>query len=318
MGQRQAENGVRWSRLITLPIRWLDSWSELDKPVNATCDANDHRIEYLRVLPFLIIHPACLAVYWVGYSSVAIGIALMLYVIRMFAITAFYHRFLSHKAFKTSRFMQLLFSMIAVSSGQKGPLWWASYHRLHHQHSDQPEDIHSPQQQGFWWSHIGWLMAHGNDRSRLNMVKDLRRYPELVLLDRFHIFIPALLATGLYLGGEWLNVYNPQLQTSGWQLVIWGFCISTVLLFHATACINSLAHRYGTQIYETGDNSRNNVWLAIFTLGEGWHNNHHFCPNSARQGFQWYQLDLTWYGLKVMAWMGLIWDLKPVRNDINV
>ena len=299
-----------WSRVTSLSLRWLDSWSDYD-PSDKT---NKHKLEYLRILPFILIHPACLAVYWVGYSSVAIGIAGVLYVIRMFAITAFYHRYLSHKAFKTSRTMQLAFSFIAVSSGQKGPLWWVSYHRLHHQYSDQDSDIHSPFQRGFWWSHIGWVMAHGNDKTRLPMVKDLQRFPELVLLDRFHALIPLALAIGLYMVGEWLNASYPHLQTSGWQLLVWGFFISTVLLFHATACINALAHRYGSQPYETGDNSRNNVWLAILTLGEGWHNNHHYCPNSARQGIKWFQLDITWYGLKIMSWMGLVWDLKPVRK----
>lgn len=277
----------------------------------------DKHIDWLRVAPFLALHLGCLAVWWVGWSWTAVTVAAVLYATRMFAVTGFYHRYFSHRAFRTSRFMQFVFAAIGATAVQRGPLWWASQHRHHHAHSDDEHDAHSPHHHGFLWAHSGWFMARENFRTRDEMVQDLARYPELRFLDRFDALVPALFAASLYVLGEWLAAARPQLGTDGLQLLVWGFCISTVALYHATFTINSLAHSVGRRRYATRDASRNNWWLALLTCGEGWHNNHHHFPGSARQGFFWWEIDFTFYGLKFLSWLGLIWDLKPVPVAIR-
>lgn len=296
-----------WRRAAVAVVRWFDTAA--DDPIDATEAA---RIDWLRVLPFIGLHLACLGVLWVGVSPFAVGVAVALYVVRMFAITGFYHRYFSHKAFRTSRPVQFLFGVLGASSVQRGPLWWAAHHRQHHRASDTEADPHSPRHKGFWYSHMGWFLTRGAFRTNLEAVKDLAKFPELRLLDRFDILVPVLLATGLFLLGEWLETAAPQLGTNGPQLLVWGFFISTVVLFHVTVTINSFAHRFGRRRFPTRDDSRNNWFLALLTFGEGWHNNHHHYPGSARQGFRWWEYDFTYYGLKLMSWCRLVWDLKPV------
>ncbi|UNK58593.1 acyl-CoA desaturase [Pseudoxanthomonas daejeonensis] len=271
-----------------------------------------HRIDWVRAAPFLALHAGCLGMLWTGASPVAVVVAASLYLLRMFAITAFYHRYFSHRAFRTSRVVQALFATIGASSAQRGPLWWAAHHRHHHRHADTARDPHSPARRGFFWSHVGWFLteeAFATDRRR---VQDLVRYPELRWLDRHDAVVPLLLAVALYGLGALLQRVAPELGTNGPQMLVWGFFVSTVALFHATVTINSLAHRFGRRRFATRDDSRNNAWLAALTLGEGWHNNHHFYPGSVRQGFRWYEFDPTWYGLRVMQALGLVWDLRPV------
>jgi stearoyl-CoA desaturase (delta-9 desaturase) len=291
-------------------LRWFDSYAE-DR------SQADDRIDWLRVLPFLGMHLACLGVIWVGVSATALAVAAALYVLRMFAITAFYHRYFSHRAFKTSRPMQFLFALLGASAAQRGPLWWASQHRHHHLHADDEHDAHSPRHRGLLWAHVIWFLTRANFRTRKELVPDLMRYPELRFLDRFDALVPLLLAGVLFGLGELLATHARALGTDGPQLVVWGFAVSTVVLYHATFTINSLAHRFGTRRYATRDDSRNNVWLALLTLGEGWHNNHHHYPGSARQGFYWWEIDLTYYGLRVLAALGLVWQLKLVPAPIR-
>lgn len=274
-------------------------------------------IDWLRVIPFLLLHIACFAVIWVGFSWFALGFALILYFIRMFAVTAFYHRYFSHRAFSTSRVFQFILAVLGATAAQRGPLWWAAHHRHHHIYSDDHEDAHSPVKHGFLWSHIGWFLSSRNFRTELNRVKELAKYTELRLLDRFDVIVPIMLGVGIFILGEWLAFEHPALNTNGLQLFIWGFAISTVLLYHATFTVNSLAHAWGKRRYATTDQSRNNFWIALATLGEGWHNNHHHYPGAARQGFYWWEIDLTYYGLKVLAMLGLIWDLRKVPPAIR-
>lgn len=301
-----------WRRMAVAVVRWFDT-SAVDAPDAAVAD----RIDWLRVVPFIGLHVACLGVIWVGFSWFALGVAVALYAIRMFAITGFYHRYFSHRSFKTSRVLQFVFGIVGASSVQRGPLWWAAHHRHHHRHSDQPQDLHSPVQHGFLRSHMGWFMTPRAFGIDWKAIPDLARYPELKFLDRFDILVPVALALGLFLLGGWLEHAAPALQTSGPQLLIWGFFVSTVVLFHATVTINSLSHVWGSRRYQTRDQSRNNPWLALLTFGEGWHNNHHHYPGSVRQGFYWWELDLTYYALKLMSWVGLVWDLKPVPERIR-
>lgn len=274
-------------------------------------------IDWVRTLPFVILHVAVFSVIWVGGSTLAVLTAIALYAIRMFAITAFYHRYFSHRAFKTSRVAQFLFALLGATAVQRGPLWWASHHRHHHLNSDQPDDAHSPKEQGFLWSHMGWFLARENFPTKSHLIPDLVRFPELRFLDRFDALMPVLLASGLFLFGNWLSTHHAQLNTNGSQMLVWGFVVSTVMLYHSTFLINSLAHRVGKRRYATKDDSRNNWWLAILTFGEGWHNNHHHYPGAARQGFKWYELDLSYIGLQLLAACGVIWGLKSVPENIR-
>lgn len=286
--------------------QWFDAGSE------GTASSASHRIDWVRAIPFVAMHLACLGVIWVGTSTVAVVTAIALYAIRMFALTGFYHRYFSHRAFRTSRAVQFAFALIGASCVQRGPLWWAAHHRNHHRHADTELDPHSPTVYGFLWSHAGWFLTPEAFRTDLDRVTDLRDYPELRWLDRYDIAIPVVLALLLFGFGSLLHALVPSWGTSGGQMLIWGFFISTIVLFHATVTINSLAHRFGRRRFPTNDDSRNNTWLALLTFGEGWHNNHHFYPGSARQGFRWWEIDLTWYGLRFLALLGLVWDLKPV------
>ncbi|WP_109125601.1 acyl-CoA desaturase [Dyella sp. C11] len=291
-------------RLQTL-LQWFDGQASAGKE-------GCRKIDWFRAVPFILMHAACLCVIWVGVSPVAIAVAMGLYAVRMFALTGFYHRYFSHRTFRTSRTVQFAFAVIGAACVQRGPLWWAAHHRHHHRHADTALDPHSPTVHGFLWSHAGWFLTPEAFKTDLSRVPDFQVYPELRWLDRFDTAIPVALAVALFALGALLHRFAPTLGTSAWQMLVWGFFVSTVVLFHATVTINSLAHRFGQRRFATRDNSRNNPWLALITFGEGWHNNHHFYPGSARQGFRWWEIDLTWYGLRLLAALGLVWDLKPV------
>lgn len=294
--------------------RWFDSSIQQSELVGVP---DDEHIDWVRCIPFLLMHAMCLGIIWVGWSWVAIGTAVFLYWFRMFAITGFYHRYFSHRTFKTNRFWQFVFAAWAGSSVQRGPLWWAAHHRHHHRHSDKEGDVHSPHEHTFLWSHMFWITSRFNFPTKYAEVKDLAKFPELKFLDRFDIVVPIVLAVGLFVSGVVLNHFFPSLNTSGMQMLIWGFFVSTVVLFHGTCTINSLSHLFGSRRYATTDQSRNNFLLSIVTMGEGWHNNHHHYPATARQGFFWWEFDPTYYGLKVMSWLGIIWDLKGVPDHVR-
>ncbi|ENX34620.1 hypothetical protein F889_01908 [Acinetobacter colistiniresistens] len=300
-------------------LGWIDSWSNTNtlesNQVDRSKIVKDTQVQWLRIIPFILLHIACLAVFWVGVSWFAIIFMIIFYLVRMFAITAFFHRYLSHKTFQTSRPVQFIFLLIGTMSAQRGPLWWAAHHRYHHHFTDTEQDPHSSLH-GFWYSHVGWFLNEQNFSTRKEVIKDWLKFPEIIWLDRFNLPIVLMTAFAIYVFGEWLAVAHPNLGTSGLQLLVWGFVISTVLLIHATLCINSLAHLYGSRDFDTTDNSRNNLLLSIITLGEGWHNNHHYYAGSTRQGFFWWQIDITYYVLKAMSWLGLIWGIKPVPQRI--
>ncbi len=294
-------------------LRWLDAEAGADLPE----DERPDRVQWLRILPFVVLHAMCLAVFWTGWSPVAVAVAAGLYFVRMFAITGFYHRYFSHRAFRAGRAAQFIFAVLGNSAAQRGPLWWASHHRHHHRFADTDEDPHSPVRRGFWWSHIGWLTSARHFPTRWTYVKDWMGFPELRFLNRFDTLVPALLAVGLYGLGAFLERVAPGLGTSGPQMLVWGFFISTTVLFHATVTINSLDHMVGTRRYPTPDASRNNALLALITLGEGWHNNHHHYAVSARQGFFWWELDITYALLWLLSRLGVVSDLRPVPEAVR-
>jgi len=262
-----------------------------------TQGSEDRSVLWMKSLPFVAAHiVAVLGVIKLGWSWRGLGLAVALYYARMFFVTAGYHRYFSHRTFRTSRPMQLLFAVGAMTSSQKGVMWWAGHHRVHHKFSDQPGDVHSVLREGFFWSHVGWILSKKYDATDTARVKDLAKFPELVWLDRWWWLPPAALALVLYVVG-------------GPFALVWGFFVSTTLLWHGTFTINSLTHMFGSRRYATTDNSRNSAILAAVTLGEGWHNNHHYYQRSTRQGFFWWELDPTYVVLRAMAALGLVWDL---------
>ena len=270
----------------------------------------DERFDLLGSLPFVCMHIACLLAVWTGVSAVAVVVCLTLYVVRMFGITAGYHRYFSHRSYKTSRAFQFVLGVLGAMSAQKGPLWWAAHHRRHHGYSDTADDVHSPVVRGFWWSHVGWFLCRKYGETDVQLIKDLNAYPELRVLNRFSALPPAALAV-ITLGiGGLLRVIAPGMNTSATQMLVWGFFMSTVLVYHGTFVVNSLAHVFGTRRFPTKDESRNNLLIALITLGEGWHNNHHYAPSSERQGFYWWEIDVSHYILKTLSWCGLVWDLQ--------
>jgi stearoyl-CoA desaturase (delta-9 desaturase) len=260
---------------------------------------NGARISVLGAAPFVLIHLAALGVFFVHFRWSYLIACIALVAGRMFWVTAGYHRYFSHRSYKTSRAFQFVIAFMAMTSVQKGVLWWAAHHRHHHRFSDQEADLHSPTLFGFFWSHIGWIVSDKYNDTRLNYIADFAKFPELRWLDKYHVVPPTVLGTALYLLG-------------GLPLFVWGFCLSTALLWHDTFTINSLSHLFGSRRYETNDTSKNNWLLALLTLGEGWHNNHHHFMASARQGFFWWEIDITYYALKVLSWCGVVWDLRKV------
>lgn len=294
-------------------LRWFDSWAGLEH----TKVEGPPKVDWVRSVPFIAVHLMCLGALWVGWSWTAVAVAVAFYYIRMFAITGWYHRYFSHRTFKTSRTVQFLFALLGSSCAQRGPLWWAGHHRHHHIASDTPDDVHSPRQGGFLWSHMGWVMSQTHYAPRLKGIADFAKFPELRFLDRFDVLVPTVTGFGMFGFGKLLEAYAPELGTNGPQMLIWGFFISTVALFHGTCTINSLSHVYGSQRYETGDDSRNNFFLALVTMGEGWHNNHHYYPAATRQGFYWWEIDMTYYCLKGLEWMGLVWDIRGVPGYVR-
>jgi stearoyl-CoA desaturase (delta-9 desaturase) len=263
---------------------------------------------YVRVtsLAFWGVHVAAVVgVIACGFSWSGVALALGVYFVRMIVVTAAYHRYFSHRAFKTSRAFQFLLALGAQTAAQKGVLWWASHHRWHHKYSDTPKDVHSVRQRGFWYSHIGWVMSSTWEATDRSLVADLAKYPELRALDLplVNILPTVLLALAMLLLG-------------GGHVLVWGYFVSTVLLWHGSFSINSLAHLFGKRRYETGEDSRNNWALAVLTTGEGWHNNHHHYQSSANQGFRWWEIDVTYYVLRGLALLGLVWDLRRPPRDV--
>ncbi|MEO8274707.1 MAG: fatty acid desaturase [Thermoanaerobaculia bacterium] len=267
--------------------------------------ADHDDIVYPETVPFILVHLACFAAIWTGVHLRDLVLCLALYLVRMWAVTAGYHRYFSHRSYKMGRGFQFFVACLCQSTAQKGVLWWAAKHRHHHAHSDTEEDVHSPREQGFWFAHVGWIFARKRGEADYGYVPDFAKFPELV----------------------WLNAHSRQnlpalalavacLAFGGWSALVVGFFWSTVLLFHGTFAINSLAHVMGSRRYPTGDDSRNNFWLALITLGEGWHNNHHYYQVSTRQGFRWWEVDATFYVLKALSWVGLVSDLKGPTPEV--
>lgn len=255
------------------------------------------KINWRRSIPFLLMHFSLFSVFLVSFEWKFVGLCFASYFLRIFGITAGYHRYFSHRSYKTNRVFQFILAWLGSTAVQKGVLWWAANHRLHHRYSDQKEDLHSPVQFGFWWSHIGWIMCDEHDETDWDQVRDLSKFKELRWLNQYHLVPVITYAVALFL---WQGLGG----------LIWGFFVSTVILWHGTFTINSLSHLFGKRRFATPDQSRNNFWLALITLGEGWHNNHHCYMSSANQGFYWWEVDMSYYVLKVLSSLGVVRNLR--------
>lgn len=267
-----------------------------------TAKSPDEKVSLLSSIPFIAVHLICLFVIQVGARPRDVLVCIALYYIRMFAVTAGYHRYFSHRTYKTGRVFQFLIALVATTASQKGVLWWAAHHRHHHRYSDQPEDIHSPTLKGFWWSHLGWILAPKYDETRYENIKDFAAYPELRWLNKYWAIPVVSLAVALFFIG-------------GFSMLVWGFFVSTTILWHGTFTINSLSHVFGKRRYKSTDTSRNSFLLALLTCGEGWHNNHHFHQNTANQGWFWWEVDLSYYILKGLSVFGIVRDLRTPSHQ---
>jgi stearoyl-CoA desaturase (delta-9 desaturase) len=262
-------------------------------------------ISWVSSVPFGLMHLVPFLAFFTGTHWADWAVCVALYVVRMLGLTIGYHRYFSHRAFKVGRVTQFFLALLGATANQKGVLWWAGHHRHHHEHSDTDEDLHSPTRRGLWWSHVGWILCDKYRETPMHKVKDLARYPELVWLNRYWIVPPVALGTIVFLIG-------------GWSMLFIGYFLSTIVLYHGTYTINSLSHLFGSRRFGTTDTSRNNLFLALLTLGEGWHNNHHHYMSSANQGFYWWEIDLSYYVIKAMEFVGLASDVrKPSERILN-
>jgi stearoyl-CoA desaturase (delta-9 desaturase) len=289
-------------------LQWFDTRG------SSPTDVSD-RVDWLRVVPFVLLHLAPVAVVWVGVSPVAVMVSVLFYAIRMFAVTGFYHRYFAHRTFKAGRLSQFVFAVLGASATQRGPLWWAATHRAHHRFADGSRDPHTPRK-GFWYAHLGWFLTRRHFTADRALIKDWLRFKELVWLDRFDTAVPLCAGCFMFGLGVVLDALWPDLGTGGWQMLVWGYVISTLILLHATLLVNSAGHLVGTRRFATEDDSRNWLPLALITLGEGWHNNHHRYPHAAQQGFFRGELDLSFLILKLLARLGVVWDLRVVPETV--
>jgi stearoyl-CoA desaturase (Delta-9 desaturase) len=246
---------------------------------------------------FILMHLACLGIFFTGVGLLPLALCGACYLTQMIGVTAGFHRYFAHRAYKTGRCFQFVLAWLGCSAGQKGPLWWAAQHRHHHRTSDTPEDLHSPVMRSFYWSHVGWVLSPKTDQADERIVRDLSRFWEIRWLDRCHWLPPLGLACLCFLA-------------DGWSGLVWGFFVGSVLSYHATFLVNSACHLWGRRRFATPDASRNNAVVAVLTLGEGWHNNHHHYQSSANQGFRWWEIDVCYYLIRALGAVGVVWDIR--------
>jgi stearoyl-CoA desaturase (delta-9 desaturase) len=279
-------------------------------PVSDTAEATRFSFRHIAFFtPLIILHAACALLFFVGTSTAAIAAFAITAVLQIFGITAGYHRLLSHRAFRTTRFFQFILTLLGVLAAQNGPLWWVGHHRHHHKHADGEGDVHSPRA-NFFWSHMGWLFSTKCLQVRTHLVADLARLAEMRFLEKHYYLVVLGYAALLYGAGEiWWHM-DPGASVDGLQLVVWGSIASTVFAYHAIWSANSVCHRFGTRRFPTQDESRNNLLVTLLTLGDGWHHNHHYCPYSARHGFRWWEIDINYGILRLLERLGLVWGLR--------
>jgi stearoyl-CoA desaturase (delta-9 desaturase) len=274
-------------------------------PVLVVDEKEADKLRWRENLPFWAVHAVAAYLAWrTGWSMAAFWWLLGGYLVRIFVITGGYHRYFSHRTFKTSRAFQFILAALTPMTVQKGPLWWAAHHRNHHKYSDLPGDIHSPKLKGFWWSHMMWILAKRYRETDYAKIPDLAKYPELVWINKYEMVLVVAYGAAFALLG-------------GMTGLTWGFFVSIVMCWHFTFFINSLAHVWGNRRYPTTDTSRNNFLLGLLLFGEGWHNNHHYYQRAARQGFFWWEVDFTYYILKGLEVFHIVWDVQGVPDHVR-
>ncbi|ETX06794.1 acyl-CoA desaturase [Candidatus Entotheonella palauensis] len=247
---------------------------------------------------YALLHLGCLGVFYTGLSWYAVSIFFFSFLFRIFAPSLAYHRYFAHRTFKTSRVFQFLLGVYGCTAVQGGPLWWAQTHREHHRNADTPDDLHSPYFQGFLYAHSGWFLKKDHRTTDYSKVRDLAKYPELVWLDNWYPVFILVYVAAVFLA-------------FGVTGVVWGFFVTTVLIHHMTHWVQSVSHSIGGyRRYPTLDNSRNHWLFGLVSMGEGFHHNHHYCPSSARLGFYWWEIDISYYLLKALSRVGLIYGLN--------
>jgi stearoyl-CoA desaturase (Delta-9 desaturase) len=260
----------------------------------------------VQVTIFWTIQASALLVFAVPFRWAYVALWAGAHFVRAVGLTLAFHRYYAHRAFKMGRVTRFVWTFIGTAAMQKGPLWWAGHHVNHHKFADREGDPHSPMVSGVYYAHLGWFLNDAKyDRVEATnpVIRDFSTVPEIAFLDRFFGLPPLIMAVALYLAG-------------GVPWVVWGFCLPTMTLAHATFAINSINHMFGSRRFETVDESRNNPLTAFFAAGEGWHNNHHRFQRAARNGFYWWEFDITWYVIRLMKAVGLAWDVQPVPKRI--
>jgi len=261
-----------------------------------------------------LFHLSALLVFYVGFSWTALAVFFFSFLIRAFGVSAGYHRYFSHRSFKTSRPFQFVLAFLGASAGQKGPLSWVTSHRIHHRTSDTQADPHTPQK-GFFYGYLGWLLPVDALHTDLNLTADFAKYPEIRWINKFHNVGPltVIILCGFF--GKYLSIHFPQLGTSALQLIVWGFILSTLATLHGTLMINTICHSEKERHHSTNDFSSNVPWLLPFTLGENWHHNHHRYPKSANCGLEKGQIDFIFIGICLLEKLGLASEVVNKENS---
>lgn len=276
------------------------------------------RVSIVKFRVWLLHAASCLA-FFIPVTRELVLVAVIGFFVRVFSWEAGSHRYFSHRSFKTTRAFQLFLAVLSAASAQRGPIWWATHHRRHHRFSDKKGDPHSPIQQGFWHAHMGWLFDQDKLSTDLNDAKDLSRYPELVFINKYHYVFPYAVLTAFFVLGHFTSLFG---RTGiGISAAIWGFFVPTLLSLHSTFLVNTITHGQPikwirSRRFSTSDASCNSWIFSIPTMGASWHNNHHRYMNSARAGFYWWEMDLTFYVLKALSVLGIVWDLNEVPKKV--
>ena len=261
------------------------------------------RVNWLVTIILALVHTGAVAALFLFNWRAFASAVLLVWIATGFGISLGYHRLHTHRSYKVPRLLEYFFAVCGTVTLEGGPIFWVAVHRIHHQKSDQPGDPHSPRE-GAWWSHMGWILfgeaKHNNTRLMAKYAPDLAKDRFYVWLNDYHWIPPVIV--GLML-----------LVVGGLPMFLWGGCLRTVVGLHATWAVNSVTHLWGSRRFATRDDSRNNWWVALFTFGEGWHNNHHAHPSSARHGLAWYELDISWITIKFLKHLGVARSVRVAR-----
>ena len=264
----------------------------------------DQRVNWATTITMALFHVGAVAALFM-FNWRAFGVAVFLYwMCTGLGISMGYHRLHTHRSYKLPIWIEYFFAVCGTLTLEGGPIFWVATHRIHHQHSDKPGDPHSPRD-GAWWAHMLWLLTgeskHSNTRMMSKYAPDLAKDRFYVWLNDYH-WLP-LLVLGVIL-----------FAVGGWPMLLWGVCVRVVFGLHATWLVNSATHMWGGRRFNTRDDSRNNWWVALITFGEGWHNNHHAHPTSARHGLAWYELDLSWIQITILKYLGIAKSIRVAKT----